>query len=136
MASKTLFVCRGNVGRSQMAAELFAKNTKTEPYSAGTNVFEKENEKLKDIPLAEPVIRFMKAEGIDVSENERTQITPELATQFEKIIVMAEPEHIPEYLLNNTKVEIREVLDPKGMDDAGYIEVIKEIKNRLEILMQ
>ncbi len=119
-----------------MAAELFAKNTKTEPYSAGTNVFEKENEKLKDIPLAEPVIRFMKAEWIDVSENERTQITPELATQFEKIIVMAEPEHIPEYLLNNTKVEIREVLDPKWMDDAGYIEVIKEIKNRLEILMQ
>ena len=119
-----------------MAAALFAKDTHTEHYSAGTNVFEKEHEKLKDIPLAEPVIRFMKAEWIDVSENERTQITPELATQFEKIIVMAEPEHIPEYLINNAKVEIREVLDPKWMDDAGYIEVIKEIKDRLEKLIK
>ena len=114
-----------------MAAALFAKDTHTKPYSAGTNVFEKEGEFLKDIPLAEPVIRFMKAEWIDISENQKTQITPELASQFEKIIVMAEPEHIPEYLLNNTKVEIREVLDPKWMDDAGYVEIIQQIKEKL-----
>ena len=94
---KILFVCKGNVGRSQMAAELFTKYTGIKAFSAGIKVFENENQKLNEIPLAEPVIRFMKKEGIDVAENVRTQLTPEMVKEFDKMVVMAESDIIPDY---------------------------------------
>ena len=128
---KILFVCRGNVGRSTMAAALFTKYSGVEAFSAGTKVFENENQKIKEIPLAEPVIRFMKKEGIDVAENIRTQITPEMVKKFDKIIVMAESETIPEYLSKSDKMELWGIEDPKGMDDEGYEKIISQIKLKL-----
>lgn len=80
-----LFICKGNVARSQMASALFNKYSGRQTSSAGTNVFEKEGQKLKDIPLAEPVIRFMREEGLDVSENTRTQVTPEMVGKADTI---------------------------------------------------
>ncbi len=129
---KILFICRGNVGRSQMAAALFTKYSGIKACSAGTKIFEEKNQKIKDIPLAEPVIRFMKKEGIDVSENTRIQLTPEMVQEFDKIIVMAEPETIPEYLSNSNKMEFWDIEDPKGMDDEGYEKIISQIKSKLK----
>lgn len=129
---KVLFVCRGNVGRSQMAAVLFTKYSGIKAFSAGTKVFEGENQKIKDIPLAEPVIRFMKKEGIDVSENNRVQLTPEMVQEFDRIIVMAEPETIPEYLSNSNKMEFWDIEDPKAMNDEGYEKIISQIKSKLK----
>ena len=128
---KILFVCRGNVGRSTIAAALFTKYSGVEAFSAGTKVFENENQKIKEIPLAEPVIRFMKKEGIDVAENIRTQITPEMVQEFDKIIIMAELETIPEYLSKSDKMELWDIKDPKGMDDEGYEKIISQIKLKL-----
>ena len=129
---KVLFVCRGNVGRSTMAAALFAKYSGKKAFSAGTKVLENENQKIKEIVLAEPVIRFMGKEGIDVSENTRIQLTPEMIQEFDKIIVMAESETIPEYLSKSDKMELWDIQDPKGMDDKGYEEIISQIKSKLK----
>jgi len=129
---KILFVCRGNVGRSQMAAVLFTKYSGIKAFSAGTKVFEGENQKIKDIPIAEPVIMFMEKEGIDVSENNRIQLTPEMVQEFDRIIVMAEPETIPEYLSNSSKMEFWDIEDPKGMNDEGYEKIISQIKSKLK----
>ncbi len=114
-----------------MAAALFTKYSRINAFSAGIKVFERENQKLKEILLAEPVIRFMKKEGIDVSENTKTQLTPEMVQEFDKIIVMAEPETIPEYLSNSNKMEFWDIKDPKGMDDEGYERIISQIKSKL-----
>ena len=129
---KVLFVCRGNVGRSTIAAALFTKYSGIKAFSAGTKVLENENQKIKEIVLAEPVIRFIGKEGIDVSENTRTQLTPEMIQEFDKIIVMAESETIPEYLSKSDKMEFWEIEDPKGMDDKGYEEIISQIKSKLK----
>ena len=115
-----------------MAAALFAKYSGKKAFSAGTKVLENENQKIKEIVLAEPVIRFMGKEGIDVSENTRTQLTPEMIQEFDKIIVMAESETIPEYLSKSDKMEFWEIEDPKGMDDKGYEEIISQIKSKLK----
>ena len=129
---KVLFVCRGNVGRSTIAAALFTKYSGIKAFSAGTKVLENENQKIKEIVLAEPVIRFIGKEGIDVSENTRTQLTPEMIQEFDKIIVMAESETIPEYLSKSDKMELWDIQDPKGMDDKGYEEIISQIKSKLK----
>jgi len=115
-----------------MAAVLFTKYSRIKAFSAGTKVFGGENQKIKELSLAEPVIRFMKKEGIDVSENNRIQLTPEMVQEFDKIIVMAEPETIPEYLSNSNKMEFWDIEDPKGMNDEGYEKIISQIKSKLK----
>ncbi|MBS1266697.1 MAG: Protein ArsC [Candidatus Woesearchaeota archaeon] len=132
---RVLFVCRGNVGRSQMAAALFHKYFGEDAFSAGTKVFEKQGQKLKEIPLAEPVIRFMKKEDIDISENARTQLTHAMLKGFDKIIVMAEQETIPKYLHQN-KAEFWDIEDPKDMSDKGYEKIISQIKSRIKHLIK
>src|SRR3989344_5808999 len=93
---KILFVCRGNVGRSQMAEALFSNYSNHKVYSAGTKVYENEGE---------------------------------------KIIVMAEPETIPEFLRNNNKAMYWEIEDPKGKSIEDYRLLIKELKILIQKLI-
>ena len=102
---KFLFVCRGNVGRSQMAEALFRKmtNGKYEVSSAGTKLSGPE-QKLKEFSGAETLIACVKEEGIDVSENIRKQVTENMAADADKIIlVIDETDPVPEYLLEQQK---------------------------------
>lgn len=133
---KTLFVCRGNVGRSQMAAALFHKYSGEDAFSAGTRVFEKEGQKLKDISLAKPVVKFMEKEGIDIAENARTQLTPSMIEEFDKIIVMVEDESVPEYLSKSNKAEFWNIENPKGMMNEGYEKIISQIKSKLKLFIK
>ena len=119
-----------------MAAALFYKYSGIKAFFAGTKVFEKEGQKLSEIPLAEPVIRFMREEGVDIAENTRIQLTPEMIKDFDKIIVMAEPETIPEYLSKSDKAEFWDIEDPKGMDDKGYKKIVSEMKSKIKLLIK
>ena len=133
---RILFICRGNVGRSQMAEALFTKYTGLKAFSAGTRVFENKNQEIRELSLAEPIIRFMKKEGLDVRKNLRTQLTPKMINQFDKIIIMAEPETIPTYLSNKDNTEIWDIKDPKGMNDKDYEKIISQIKNKIKQLIK
>jgi protein-tyrosine-phosphatase len=129
---KVLFVCRGNVGRSQMAATLFEKFTGMKADSAGIKVLEKENVTLSETRFTEPVIRFMLKEGFDVSENPRRQLTPKMIKDHDKVVVLAEKEVIPDFLKEAKNAVFWEIEDPKGMDDDGYLRVISKIKENLK----
>ena len=133
---KILFLCRGNVGRSQMASALFNKYTGLKTLSAGTKVLDKEGQKLKEISLAEPVIRFMKEEGIDLSENPRKQITEEMMRDFNKIINMSEPEKTPDYIKNNPKTIHWEIKDPKEQNDEFYKNTIRLLKEKIKSFIE
>ncbi|MEK6898456.1 MAG: low molecular weight phosphatase family protein [Nanoarchaeota archaeon] len=126
---KILFVCRGNVGRSQIAELLFNKLSKHEASSSGIKVNEKEGQKLKELSSAKLVIDSMKEEGADVSENIRKQLKPEMLNKFDKIIVMSEPDVIPEYLFNRNNVEFWDIKDPKGMDKKEHDKIVRKIKS-------
>lgn len=115
-----------------MAEALFTKYTGMKAFSAGTKVFKDRNQKIKDISLAEPVVRFMKKEGINIRKNIRTQTNPKMIKQFDKIIIMAEPETIPSYLSSNDKIEIWDIKDPKGRSDKDYEKIISQIKNNIK----
>jgi arsenate reductase len=127
---KILFLCRGNVGRSQFAEGLFKKyvHGDYEVSSAGTKLSGPE-QPLIEIPYIENVIETMKEEGIDVSKNYRTQLTEEMFDGADKVVLIIEGnDPLPKYMQNSDKLVRWDVPDPKGTDLATHKKVRDEIK--------
>jgi arsenate reductase (thioredoxin) len=128
---KILFICKSNVGRSQIAQAFYGKYSISK--SAGFSV-EKE-QYIIDRPSAEPVIRLMKKRGFDLSKNVRKSLTPAMLNWADKIIVVAEPNMIPADLKKNLKVTIWAVPDPSGKNDDFFNKVIDDIERRVHALI-
>jgi len=135
---KILFVCRGNMFRSQVAESLFnhVKNDGDEVKSCGTWV-EREGltgKKLKDFDgINSPMslinlIEVMKEKGFDLSENICKPVTPELVDWADKIISMAEDDESPDYLLNNPKVTFWKVENPSNFTKELARETVEKIE--------
>lgn len=136
---KVLFVCRGNVGRSQMAEAIFNK-VSPDGYtsiSAGTKVFDKdgnskEGEILANRDGAKQVLEVLRELDIEAGTAARNQITENMVDESDVVVVMAEKETWPEYLVNNDKVIYWEIIDPKakGIDDT------RQIRNQINELVE
>lgn len=126
-----LFVCRGNVARSQMAEVLFKKYIKGDynVLSAGTKLSGPEQPISELGEITNNMIASMKEEGIDVAGNIRNQLTPEMVAWADKIFVITdENDLIPEYLSDSPKVTHWELPDPKSTSLEFHREVRDKIK--------
>ncbi len=130
---KILFVCRGNVGRSQIAEALFSKIApQHEVLSAGTKLSGPEQPLGELRPGTDIVIDAMKEIGMDISNYRRKEVTKKMADDADKIVmVVDERDPVPDYLLNNPKVIIWDVLDPKGRTLEFTINTRKQIEGLL-----
>ena len=70
------------------------------------------------------------------SKRTKTIDIPEMVIEFDKIIVMAEFETIPEYLFKSNKAEFWDIKDPKGIDDKGYKKIISQIKSKIKLFIK
>ncbi len=136
---KILFVCRGNVGRSQMAAGLLKKMfPEYEIFSAGTKVTDKEGNgrhgnMLTSVEGSIKVIEVLKEEGVDISNAKMIKISEgDLENNYDRIVVMAEPENIPEWLSKHPNYVYWEVEDPKGTNLEFHRKTRDEIKKLIE----
>ena len=78
-----LVVCEGNICRSPMAAGLFtAALPKMNVRSAGLGA-------LSGMPADETAVRLMKARSIDLTAHRALQITHELCSQADLVLVMS-----------------------------------------------
>ncbi len=114
---KILFVCRQNIGRSQMAKELYNRDHPGGADAVGT-VVDIEGQTLEDAN-AFKTMTVMKELGIDVSRNRRRQLTEEMLSVYDKVIIMSEPEHTPLWLQLWPKAERWNIADTKDMDIEG-----------------
>ncbi|MBX4198591.1 low molecular weight phosphatase family protein [Candidatus Parcubacteria bacterium] len=131
---KILFICKGNVGRSQIAEALFVKlsNNKAEAISAGTKISGSEQPIGELLPQIQEVLDVMNEEGIDVSTYVRKQLTEKMVEDSDKVIAIIEDtEVLPDYLTNSPKLIRWNVPDPKGKD----ITITRQIKDQIKELI-
>ena len=133
---KVLFICKGNVGRSQMAEGIFNKlaNGKATAFSAGADPGSYEGNRLKDVgPL---VVRCMSELGIDVSEKVSKQITKEMVNDADMVISMVSMDMLPEYLNGSKKLVLWKIEDPKNMDYEGHVQIRNQIFDNVSKLVE
>jgi arsenate reductase (thioredoxin) len=131
---KVLFICKGNVGRSQIAEALFKKKfgDTHEAVSAGTALSGPEQPIGELMPNIKEVLDVMNEEGIDVSLYVRNQMTEKMVEDADKIVAIVEDEvALPPYLADSPKLIRWNVEDPKGKD----LETTRRIKDQIKDLM-
>ncbi len=139
MIRRFLFVCTGNLCRSPMASSLFAararvRGRKVEVASAGVAA-------CVGKPPPEPVISLMDTRGLDVSGHRARQLSIELASPCDLILVMevAQQRFIENYW-HDLKGRVRrlgewrdeDVLDPFGQSDEAYATCLSRIEACLD----
>lgn len=130
---KVLFVCQGNVARSQMAEAYYNHFTNTnDAKSAGVS----ESAPKKYPCLVDEVIQVMQEEGIDVSGKKVKKVTEEMADASDKIFVMCGKEECPEFLINSGKVIFWEVEDPYQMSIDGFRKIRDLIKQKVQSIIE
>jgi protein-tyrosine-phosphatase len=134
-----LFVCKSNVGRSQMAEAIFRQLTKGKYFvqsagveSLGNDGKNLEGMLLKDRESSKYVIECLKEIGIDVSNNIIKKLTPEMVENSDIIFVMVKSDTIPEFLKENDKVAYWNIEDPDGQTLENHRQTRDKIKNMIK----
>lgn len=123
---RVLFVCRGNIARSQMAMEFFNQLAGGGADSGGTGVAI-DGQRIGERPGAKVTIDAMNELGIDMSNNISRQIHEADLPQYDKVVVLSEPAAIPKWLRSNKRSLIREFEDPRGQ----AIEKVRPIRDQI-----
>lgn len=138
-----LFVCVANVGRSQVAEAFFNQFSRRRATSAGLRVGDRQGQTLAD-RSREPeasstpghMLQLMRdEEGLELSGNQRTQLTPQLVEQADRVIVIAPEESYPEYL-SGDQVEFWDIPDLFGAPYDKVRELKDRIKERVRLLVE
>jgi arsenate reductase (thioredoxin) len=135
---KVLFLCRENVGRSQVAEGLFnhlaqEKGLKHEATSAGTNASDYDH---FGKPLRQLVVDTLQECDVDYSTKVSHQLDEALTKDKDKIIMLAEAELLPPYLKNDKRVEVWQVPDMKDQDMEFHRKTRQQIQEKVEKLLE
>ena len=137
---KILFVCKYNVGRSQIAEAFLNKlSKKHRAVSAGIKV--ETNFRFKDrYKWPSKSIKFLMESmaniGYDLSSQETKQLTKEMVKKAGKIIVMCAKRILPSLLKSSPKVEYWRIQDGGGKSLKRINEIRDQIKKRVEELIK
>ena len=131
-----LFVCNGNVARSQIAETLFNHLSGHQATSAGTAVRHldvegqtiKANSKTPGAPVTPGIVLdLMQEKGFDLSGNTRNQVTPEMVDSADRIILMLG--RIPsEVFVSEKKTEVWDITDPAHMTRETTALIMDEVQ--------
>ncbi|MFA5773245.1 MAG: low molecular weight phosphatase family protein [Candidatus Paceibacterota bacterium] len=108
---KILFICHGNVGRSQIAEGYYNAFThSSDASSAGVDP----TTPARWQTLAPEILEVMKEESIDLSSKKAKLVTEEMVMASDKIIVLCKKEDCPDFLLKqkHSMVSFWKIEDP------------------------
>ena len=132
-----LFVCEGNINRSQMAAGfLRALRPGVSITSAGTAVpAEREGERLDSVSTES--VESMAEDHIDIHSYTIRQLTPAMVDVADKIVLTGPTPGapLPQYLMESPKLETWDVPDP-GYGQISIADAKRMIKEKVERFVQ
>ena len=134
--AKVLFICKGNVGRSQMAEAIFNSlaSNKAIATSAGVDPGSYEG---KRIAVVGPnVIACMKDIKLDVSDKVSKKLTKDMSSRADIVVSMVSKEMLPPYLQSSAKLVLWDIKDPKFMDYAGHVAIRDQIYEKVKKLVK
>lgn len=135
MNQKTLFICHANVGRSQVAMELFRRRGGTAD-SAGTEV-DKPGTTVGERPGVDNTLQVVKEDyQIDLAPNIRTQLTEKLARPYDHLVMITAKDTWPDWLLHDPRVTFWDIDDAKGRPLAETRRIFAEIAAKVNRLDQ
>ena len=132
------FICRGNVGRSQMAEALMQRLSPNsiKVSSAGTQLSGPEQTIESLQPKTDHVIAVMDEEGIDVRKKVRKQLTEEMLKDADFIIfTIDEHDPVPSFV-EKYPHEIWNIEDPKGKNLEETRKIKNQIKEKTQVFIQ
>lgn len=109
---KILFVCEGNIYRSQMAGTMFKSLMPSAEVETAGVLAERAGQRLADV--SPQGIAVMKESGFDMSSNVITRLTPAMVEVADKVVLMGPTPGgpLPDFLQNSPKLEKWNVPDP------------------------
>ncbi len=126
LQDKTLYVCVNNVGRSQMAERFHNELAPGKADSAGLAVDEPGGYVRDWKGGADIICESMDELDLGIADRTRTQFSEEMALMYGHVILMLEPEQIPENLdLHTSNRRYWPVFDPRDVT----IEKVREVRN-------
>ncbi len=132
---KTIFICRQNIGRSQIAQVLYEKYTNSISQSYGTIVD-------NDLQLVVHCLdrdflpKIMDFYDCDISSLRRNQLNLDSLNGVEKIIVMAEKDTWPDFLKSDYRVEFWNIEDPINASYNNYASIVHSIDLKVKELIE
>jgi len=127
---KILFICLGNVGRSQMAEALYNSLSKSQDaWSAGLQP----HTPTKYGKPVKKIVDAMKELGIDISTAQVKTINEDIVNKSEKIIIITRKNECPDFLLNSGKnIFWDNINDPEEMSYEDTVRVRNDIEEKIK----
>jgi arsenate reductase len=130
---KILFICLGNVARSQMAEAFYNNLTKEESATSAGNL--DYTPKKYGHPLPE-VITVMNEEGIDLSDKNVRTVTENMYKDADHVYVLCKREECRDFLLKDeNKVTFWKIDDPFGSSLDTYRIIRAQIKQLVQSII-
>ena len=126
--SKVLFVCYGNIMRSQIAEAYFnSMSEKDAAISAGIDP----TTPMRYSKPAEEVIAVMQEEGIDISRKTVKTVTKGMVDAADNVYVLTDKSTCPEFITSSPKVTYWEIEDPFGTSIENFRRIRDQIKSKV-----
>lgn len=127
-----LFVCRENIGRSQVAEAFARQQFDSHIITSAGIIVDQPDQPIKERSEANTLLRVMQQRfGMDISEQTRTSLDDirHLLGGFSVVTIMAEESVVPDWLVELPNAESWEVPDLKDLNYADTLEVVTHIQD-------
>ena len=130
---RILFVCSGNVGRSQMAEAFYNYFTKSkDAFSAGVDP----NTPAKYPRIPESICSIMFEENINICQHKVKLIKKCFLDAADQVFVLCEKELCPDFLIKSNKVTFLKIRDPYKMKLDDMRRIRDEIKENVLLIIK